>query len=140
MRTEYTENLRPLLERFGLEPGFHLVLFAVDETVYSREVAPLAGFYPSVFIGAPWWFLDAPDAILRLRSAVTETAGFYRGRAGSSTTPGRSSRSPPATTWRAASTPASSRGSSPRDASACRTAQRIARDLVDAIPREVFKL
>ena len=53
VRTEYTENLRPLLERFGLEPGFHLVLFAVDETVSSREVAPLAGFYPSVYIGAP---------------------------------------------------------------------------------------
>ena len=78
VRTEYTENLRPLLEAFGTAPGFHLVLFAVDETVYSREIAPLAGFYPSVYIGAPWWFLDAPDAILRWRSAVTETAGFYR--------------------------------------------------------------
>ena len=55
------------------------VLFTVDETNYSREIAPLAGFYPSVFIGAPWWFLDAPDAIARFRSAVTETAGFYRG-------------------------------------------------------------
>ena len=55
------------------------MLFAVDETVYSREIAPLAGFYPSVFIGAPWWFLDAPDAIARFRSAVTETAGFSRG-------------------------------------------------------------
>ena len=55
------------------------MLFAVDETVYSREIAPLAGFYPSVFIGAPWWFLDAPDAVLRFRAAVTETAGFYRG-------------------------------------------------------------
>ena len=58
--TTYTSNLRPLLERHGLQPNLHLVLFAVDETVYSREVAPLAGFYPSVFIGAPWWFLDAP--------------------------------------------------------------------------------
>ena len=47
VRTEYTENLRPLLEAFGTAPGFHLVLFAVDETVYSREIAPLAGFYPS---------------------------------------------------------------------------------------------
>lgn len=76
--TTFTDDLRPLLERFGLEPGFHLVLFTVDETTYSRELAPLAGFYPSVFIGAPWWFLDAPDAILRWRAAVTETAGFYR--------------------------------------------------------------
>ncbi|MGO7984243.1 glucuronate isomerase, partial [Rhizobium johnstonii] len=57
VRTEYTENLRPLLERFGLAKGLPIVLFAVDETVYSREVAPLAGFYPSLFIGAPWWFL-----------------------------------------------------------------------------------
>jgi len=77
--TTYTKNLRPLLEKHGLERGLHIVLFTVDETVYSREVAPLAGFYPSVFIGVPWWFLDAPDAVLRFRSAVTETAGFYRG-------------------------------------------------------------
>ncbi|WP_404429893.1 glucuronate isomerase [Microbacterium lacus] len=78
-RTDFVGGLRPLLERFGLEKQFHLVLFAVDETVYSREIAPLAGFYPSVFIGAPWWFLDAPDAMARFRSAVTETAGFSRG-------------------------------------------------------------
>jgi glucuronate isomerase len=77
--TDFVRGLRPLLERFGLEKDFHLVLFSVDETTYSREIAPLAGFYPSVFIGAPWWFLDAPDAIARFRSAVTETAGFFRG-------------------------------------------------------------
>ncbi|WP_221584619.1 glucuronate isomerase [Microbacterium sp. G2-8] len=76
---EFTRSLRPLLERFGLAKDFHLVLFTIDETAYSREIAPLAGFYPSVFIGAPWWFLDAPDAIGRYRSAVTETAGFSRG-------------------------------------------------------------
>ena len=79
VRTDYVRGMRPLLERFGLEKDFHLVLFAVDETTYSREIAPLAGFYPSVYIGAPWWFLDAPDAIARFRSAVTETAGFSRG-------------------------------------------------------------
>jgi glucuronate isomerase len=77
--TTYTQNLRPLLEKHGLDKGLQIVLFTVDETVYSREIAPLAGFYPSVFIGVPWWFLDAPDAVLRFRSAVTETAGFYRG-------------------------------------------------------------
>lgn len=77
--TDFVVGLRPLLERYGLERDFHLVLFAVDETVYSREIAPLAGFYPSVYIGAPWWFLDAPDAMARFRSAVTETAGFSRG-------------------------------------------------------------
>ncbi|WP_077489668.1 glucuronate isomerase [Sinomonas mesophila] len=75
---DYTEGIRPLLADFGTAEGFHLVLFTLDETVFSRELAPLAGFYPSVFIGAPWWFLDAPDAMLRFRSAVTETAGFSR--------------------------------------------------------------
>jgi glucuronate isomerase len=79
VRTHYVEPLRPLLERFGNAPGFHLVLFTVDETSFSREIAPLAGFYPSVFIGAPWWFLDAPDAVQRFRAASTETAGFYKG-------------------------------------------------------------
>ena len=74
----YTEAIRPLLQDFGTAKDFHLVLFTLDETVFSRELAPLAGFYPSVYVGAPWWFLDAPDAMLRFRSAVTETAGFSR--------------------------------------------------------------
>ncbi|MFP3822372.1 glucuronate isomerase, partial [Bacillus sp. SIMBA_008] len=59
--------------------GFHLVLFTIDETTFSRELAPLAGYYPSVFVGAPWWFIDAPDAVQRFRSATTETAGLTRG-------------------------------------------------------------
>ncbi|MGI5131652.1 glucuronate isomerase [Pseudonocardia sp. CA-107938] len=75
---EFTRALQPLLARYGTADGFHLVLFTVDETVYSREIAPLAGFYPSVFAGVPWWFLDAPEAIRRFRGAVTETAGFSR--------------------------------------------------------------
>jgi glucuronate isomerase len=54
------------------------VVFTVDETVFSRELAPLAGFYPSVYVGVPWWFLDAPEATRRFRAAVTETAGFSR--------------------------------------------------------------
>lgn len=74
----FTEALRPLLQDFGTARDFHLMLFSLDETVYSRELAPLAGFYPAVYIGAPWWFLDAPDAMLRFRAAVTETAGFSR--------------------------------------------------------------
>jgi glucuronate isomerase len=78
VRVEFTRALQPLLERFGTAEGFHLVLFAVDETTFSREIAPLAGFYPSVYAGAPWWFLDAPAAVRRYREAVTETAGFYR--------------------------------------------------------------
>lgn len=76
--TEYTDALRPLLERFGTHPNLRLVLFTLDESAWSREIAPLAGFYPSVYIGAPWWFLDAPDAIARFQAAVTETAGFSR--------------------------------------------------------------
>jgi glucuronate isomerase len=78
MRVEFTDALRPLLNRFGTHAGFHLVVFTLDETVWSRELAPLAGFYPSVFVGVPWWFLDAPDAMRRFRAAVTETAGFSR--------------------------------------------------------------
>jgi glucuronate isomerase len=75
---EFTDALRPLLERFGTHPGFHLVVFTVDETVWSRELAPMAAFYPCMYVGVPWWFLDAPDAIGRFRSAVTEIAGFSR--------------------------------------------------------------
>ncbi len=78
IRVEFTEALRPLLDRFGTHPGFHLVAFTLDETVWSRELAPLAGFYPALYIGVPWWFLDAPDAMRRFRAAVTETAGFTR--------------------------------------------------------------
>ncbi|GAB2572879.1 glucuronate isomerase [Microlunatus antarcticus] len=75
---EYTDALRPMLSRYGTHPGFQVVLFTLDETVFSREIAPLAGFYPSVYAGAPWWFLDAPDAIRRYRAAITESAGFAK--------------------------------------------------------------
>jgi glucuronate isomerase len=78
VRAEFTRALAPTLARYGTHPGLHLVLFTVDETTFSREIAPLAGFYPSVYVGAPWWFLDAPDAIRRFRAAVTETVGFSR--------------------------------------------------------------
>ncbi|WP_176611368.1 glucuronate isomerase [Actinomadura sp. WMMB 499] len=78
LRVEFTDALRPLLERYGTAQGFQIVLFTLDESVFSREIAPLAGFYPSVYAGAPWWFLDAPDAVRRFRRAVTETAGFSR--------------------------------------------------------------
>lgn len=75
---EFTDALAPVLAAFGTHPRFQLVVFTIDETAFSRELAPLAGFYPSLYVGAPWWFLDAPDAMQRFRSAVTETAGFTK--------------------------------------------------------------
>ncbi|MGS2618712.1 glucuronate isomerase [Micromonospora sp. LZ34] len=75
--TEFTRALRPMLTAFGHHPNFRLVLFTVDESTYSRELAPIAGVYPSVRLGAPWWFLDSPDGMRRFRELVTETAGFY---------------------------------------------------------------
>ncbi len=74
---DYTRSLRPLLSRYGAHPNFTLVLFTVDETTFSREIAPLAGVFPAVRIGAPWWFLDAPLAMRRFREATVETAGLY---------------------------------------------------------------
>ncbi|ROS31791.1 glucuronate isomerase [Cellulomonas sp. PhB150] len=75
--TDYTRALRPLLEAFGHHPGLRMVLFTVDEDVFSRELAPIAGVYPAVRLGAPWWFLDTPDGMRRFREAVTDTAGFF---------------------------------------------------------------
>nr|WP_294694368.1 glucuronate isomerase [uncultured Friedmanniella sp.] len=77
IQAEFTHALRPMLERFGTDPRFRVILFTVDETVYSRELAPIAGAYPSVRLGAPWWFLDSPEGMRRFREAATETAGFY---------------------------------------------------------------
>jgi glucuronate isomerase len=78
LAVEVTRALAPALARHGTDPNLTLVVFTIDETVYSRELAPLAGFYPSVRIGVPWWFIDAPESIKRFRSAVTESAGFTR--------------------------------------------------------------
>lgn len=75
--TDFVHSLRPLLQRYGMQHGITLIVFTLDEATYSRELSPLAGFYPLLKIGAPWWFHDAPDAILRFRKATTETAGFY---------------------------------------------------------------
>ena len=75
-RTDYVAALRPLLERFGHEPGLTLVVFTLDETTYSRELAPLAGYYPILTLGAPWWFHDSPEGMRRFRTDTTGTAGF----------------------------------------------------------------
>lgn len=74
---EWTRALRPMLQEFGLSKNFRCILFTIDETTYSRELAPIAGAYPSVRLGAPWWFLDSPDGMRRFREAAMETAGFY---------------------------------------------------------------
>ena len=75
--TSYVEALRPLLNRFGNEPDLTIVLFTLDETTYSRELAPLAGHYPCLRLGPPWWFHDSPEGMRRFREQATETAGFY---------------------------------------------------------------
>lgn len=73
---DFTRGLRPLLEAFGHDPGFRMIAFTLDEDTYSRELAPLAGVYPALRLGAPWWFLDSPEAMRRFRESATETAGF----------------------------------------------------------------
>ncbi len=75
---EVTRALRPMLNAFGNHPNLNLVVFTLDEDVYSREIAPLAGFYRSLYIGVPWWFIDAPESIMRFKQAVTEMGGFSR--------------------------------------------------------------
>lgn len=75
-RTDYVADLRPLLDRFGLEPDLRIILFTLDESTYARELAPLAGFYPCLTLGPPWWFFDSVEGMWRYRRAVTETAGF----------------------------------------------------------------
>ncbi len=75
--TEYVRALKPLLDRFGNESALTIILFTLDETSYSRELAPLAGHYPALRLGPSWWFHDSPEGMRRFREMVTETAGFY---------------------------------------------------------------
>lgn len=77
MATNYVDGLRPLLDLYGNEKNLTIILFTLDETTYSRELAPLAGHYPCLRLGPPWWFNDSPEGMLRFREQVTETAGFY---------------------------------------------------------------
>lgn len=73
----FTEALRPMLNAVGLEPGLQVILFTLDESTYSRELAPLAGVWPCLLLGPPWWFHDSFEGIRRYRRRVTETAGFW---------------------------------------------------------------
>jgi len=75
--TNYVDALRPLLDRFGNERELTIILFTLDESTYSRELAPLAGHYPCLRLGPPWWFHDSPEGMMRFRERATETAGFY---------------------------------------------------------------
>lgn len=76
-RTDYVNALKPLLDRFGNETKLSVILFTLDETSYSRELAPLAGIYPILKLGPAWWFYDSPEGIKRYRQMTVETAGFY---------------------------------------------------------------
>jgi glucuronate isomerase len=76
-RTDYVRALKPLLDRFGNEPSLTIILFTLDESVYARELAPLAGHYPALRLGPSWWFHDSPEGMRRFRENTTETAGFY---------------------------------------------------------------
>lgn len=77
IQTEYTQNLHELLNDYGNDPRLTLIVFTLDESTYSRELAPLAGHYPSMKLGPPWWFHDSIEGMTRFRKQVTETAGIY---------------------------------------------------------------
>jgi glucuronate isomerase len=76
-RGGFTDQLKPLLDRFGDAKDFTLLLFTLDETTYARELAPLAGLYPCLKLGPAWWFHDSPEGMMRYRRRMTESAGFY---------------------------------------------------------------
>ena len=75
--TNYVQALKPLLDAVGMEPDLTVILFTLDETTYTRELAPLAGVYPCLKLGPAWWFHDSPEGMRRFREMTTETAGFY---------------------------------------------------------------
>ncbi len=139
VRAEFTNNLRPLLEAYGMHPNLTVILFSLDESTWGREIAPLAGFYPSVRIGAPWWFLDAPDSAMRYREAITDVAGFYRGSGFIDDT--RAFLSIPARHDMARRVDCAYLGRLVVDGRiTLEQAQQIAVDLVVAVPKKAFKL
>ncbi len=75
--TEFTGNLRALLNKYGNDNRLTLILFTLDESTYSRELATIAGHYPAVKLGPPWWFNDSPNGMARYFDQVMETAGLY---------------------------------------------------------------
>jgi glucuronate isomerase len=77
MRTDFAHSLKPLLDRFGNDTRLTIILFTLDESAYSRELAPLAGHYPALKLGPAWWFYDSPEGMRFYRERIIETAGFY---------------------------------------------------------------
>jgi glucuronate isomerase len=77
IRSEFTKNLKPLLDRFGNDPRLTLILFNLDESTYARELAPLAGHYSALKLGPPWWFHDSLNGMRRYFDRIIETAGLY---------------------------------------------------------------
>ena len=77
VKMEFTQTLRPLLTQYGNHPDLTMILFTLDESTYGRELAPLAGHYPALRLGPPWWFFDSPNGIRRYLDTVIETAGIY---------------------------------------------------------------
>ena len=75
--TDYVSALKPLLDAVGLRTDLTIILFTLDETSYSRELAPMAGVYPALKLGPPWWFFDSYEGMKRFRESTTETCGFY---------------------------------------------------------------
>jgi glucuronate isomerase len=75
--SDYTRDLRPLLNAYGTDTRLRLVLFTLDETTYARELAPIAGHYPAVRLGPPWWFYDSLNGMNHYFDQVMETAGLY---------------------------------------------------------------
>ncbi|MEN9872797.1 MAG: hypothetical protein RL450_732 [Actinomycetota bacterium] len=139
IQAEFVSNLKPVLDLYGLNPNLTLILFSLDESTWGREIAPLASFYPSVRIGAPWWFLDAPDSATRFREATVEIAGFYRGSGFIDDTraflsiPARHDMARRVEATFLAKLVAQGRIS-------VETARKIARDIVVSIPKRAFKL
>ena len=77
VQVEYTHNLHALLNKYGNDPRFKLIVFTLDETNYSRELAPMAGHYPALRLGPAWWFNDSVEGMTRFRQLTTETASIY---------------------------------------------------------------
>jgi glucuronate isomerase len=77
LQTEYTRNLYELLNKYGNNPELTIIIFTLDESTYSRELAPLAGHYPALKLGPPWWFHDSIEGMTKFRQNATETAGIY---------------------------------------------------------------